>query len=192
MDKLKPVSPLEADWKDGAAAQVRNTGIQVSENPNRRKLVYATDGSDAGLRAAVVSLGAPVPDGPNATTGDDPCCIWQAPNRWMIVYEKDSQLFDKLRKESEGLAATVIDVSDAWLSLDVSGSRANNMLTRGCEFDLHQRVFGKGRFAATQIARADVIIHARSSRDGYEILVNRTLAMDLWVWIKETARDLGE
>lgn len=192
MDNVTPTSPLNADWRDSSAARIRETGIEVREQPGRRKLIYTTDGSDAALRAAVVNLGAPLPDGPDATTGDDPCCHWLGPHRWLIAYEATPDLGHRMAQATAGVAASMVDVSHAWVSVLMSGARAHTLLTRGCELDLHQRVFGRGRFSTTGIARVPVMIHARNSGGGYEILVDRSLAVDLWVWLKKTARDLGE
>ena len=194
MDKVTPVSPLNADWREGAAARIRETGIEVREAPERHMLVYATDGSDAALRAAVVTLGAPLPGQADDTTGDDPCCFWLGPNRWLIAHENTPDLMQQIQQATDGkdnIAASVVDVSHGYVSVLISGARAQTMLTRGCELDLHQRVFGRGRFSKTQIARIPVLIHARQTLNEYEILVDRSLAVDLWVWLKKTARDLG-
>ncbi|MEN3950878.1 sarcosine oxidase subunit gamma family protein [Iodidimonas sp. SYSU 1G8] len=192
MVDLVAQSPLQDHWADNYPARIQRTGLDVRENPGRLKYLLATDGTSDVLRAVTTSLGAPLPATAKDITGDDPCCIRLAPNRWLICYERSHGLGERLIRTTAALQASVNDVSDGWLSIDIAGPLAYALLVRGCELDLHQRAFGKGRFAATQIAAIDVLIHLRVHADSYEVLVDRSLAADLWMWLKDRAKELTE
>ncbi|MGE0667608.1 MAG: sarcosine oxidase subunit gamma [Sphingomonadales bacterium] len=190
MADLVAASPLRDEAKDNVAARIQRNGLLARENPGRRKLLLVTDGTDATLRGVSAALGVPLPESADGVTGDDPCCYRLAPHRWLVCYEKGYGLGDRLARASSGLTASVNDVSDGYVSISLSGKLAYDLLVRGCEQDLHRRAFGQGRFAATQIAAIDVLIHASAEPDSYELVVDRSLAMDLWLWLKDRAADL--
>jgi sarcosine oxidase subunit gamma len=188
---LVAISPLREEAKDNVAARIQRNGLVAKEIPNRHKLLVVTDGSAAVSRSIGTALGVPLPETADGTTGDDPCCYRLAANRWLVCYEKGYGLGDRLVRTSAGMAASVNDVTDGYVSISLSGKLAYDLLVRGCEQDLHRRVFGQGRFAATQIAAIDVLIHAAAEPDSYELIVDRSLAMDLWLWLKDRAGDLN-
>jgi sarcosine oxidase subunit gamma len=190
--EVRPQSPLYADWVEDKPASIRRTGLDVHENPARRKVLVTTDGNAEILHNMETALGAPLPAGPDGVTGDDPCCLWQAPNRWLICYGKAHGLAERLMRACSGFEVAILDVSDGFVSIDIADALAYALLVRGCELDLHRRVFGPGRFAATQIAGIDVLVHSRAQGEGYEILVDRSLAADLWMWLKDRAKLLAD
>ena len=54
----------------------------------------------------------------------------------------------------------VVDVSANRTALSIAGPGARELLEHGCAIDLHPRVFGPGRAAQTNLARANVIVLA--------------------------------
>ncbi len=191
MAEIAAASPLKEEAGNQSFARLVRTGLELRENPGRYKLMVVTDGSTAVSRSVATALGAPLPEHASDLTGDDPCCYWLAPNRWLVCYERGYGLGERLIRTSAGIAAAVNDVSDGHVSIELTGRLAHELLVRGCEQDLHRRVFGPGRFAGTQIAAIDVLIHARSEADSYELIVDRSLAVDLWIWLKDKAADLN-
>ncbi len=191
MADIIAASPLRDEARDNVAARIQRNGLLARENPSRHKLLVVTDGSPAVSKSVAAALGVPLPEAADAVTGDDPCCYRLAPNRWLVCYEKGYGLGERLIRASSSMAASVNDVSDGYVSIQLSGKLAYDLLVRGCEQDLHRRAFGQGRFAATQIAAIDVLIHAAAEPDSYELIVDRSLAMDLWIWLKDRAADLS-
>ncbi len=191
MADLVAASPLRDEARDNVAARIQRNGLLARENPNRRKLLVVADGAQATIRALENALGASLPEGPDGVTGDDPGAYWLGRSRWLVCYEKGYGLGERLIRASSGMPASVNDVTDGYVSIALSGKLAYDLLVRGCEQDLHRRVFGAGRFAATQIAAIDVLIHAAAEPDSYELVVDRSLAMDLWLWLKDRAGDVS-
>ena len=191
MADLLAASPLKDEAADEPAARIQRPGLDVRESPGRFKLLVVTDGTSAVTRSMATALGVPLPETAATVTGDDPCCYRLAPNRWLVCYERSYGLGERLIRVSSGMAASVNDVSDGYVSIEIAGPLAYDLLVRGCEQDLHRRVFGQGRFAASQIAAIDVLIHANTQPDSYELIVDRSLAVDLWMWLKDRAKDLA-
>ena len=183
MADIIAASPLRDEAKDNVAARIQRNGLLARENPSRHKLLVVTDGSATVSKSVATALGVPLPETADALTGDDPCCYRLAPNRWLVCFEKAYGLGERLLRVSSGMAAAVNDVSDGYVSIHLSGKLAYDLL--------HRRAFGQGRFAATEIAAIDVLIHAASEPDSYELVVDRSLAMDLWMWLKDRSADLS-
>ena len=80
--------------------------------------------------------------------------------------------------------------SEIITSIRLSGSAANRLLARGCNQDFHPSKFSVGRFCHTEIARIPVIIFQRDDRNDFDIYVDRSLAMDAWLWLRDTAREM--
>ncbi|MFN3231932.1 MAG: sarcosine oxidase subunit gamma [Alphaproteobacteria bacterium] len=191
-ETLQPESPLAADWSGSTPATLQGSGLTIRERPNRGKLVLVTDGSDTALRNAVAVLGKPLPDGPDEKTGIDPCCIWRAPGRWLIVHDRGEVLATGLNAAMNQGIGAAIDVSDGWVSISLEGRSVRNLFRRGCDMDLHPRGFAPGRFAETVLAGFEIILHARPEGQDYDLLVERALAVGLWVWLKEQTADFSD
>ena len=83
--------------------------------------------------------------------------------------------------------ATVTDVSAQRTTLRLTGSRARDLLAKGCSLDLHPRVFGSG-CAQTMLARSQVVLVARAD-GGFRVLVRSTFALYLAEWLLDAASE---
>src|SRR3546814_8163491 len=99
-----------------------------------------------------------------------------------------------LRTALVGMAATVLDLSDARTVIRLAGFGAPDVLARGCSLDLHPRSFAPGAVAQSTIAKAGVILHQVDGpeREGgpvYDIYVARSFAEYLWLWLADAAAE---
>lgn len=191
MADIAAASPLHEEAAGQPAARIQRPGLDVHENPGRHKLLLVTDGSSAVLRSVNNALGVPLPETATAATGDDPCCYRLAPSRWLVCYDRSYGLGERMMRTTADIAAAVNDVSDGYVSVTLAGKLAYDLLVRGCEQDLHRRVFGQGCFAVTSIGAIEVLIHANAEPESYELIVDRSLAVDLWMWLKDKAAGLS-
>ena len=67
-------------------------------------------------------------------------------------------------KRSRPLGGAVVDVSAQRIGVRLSGSRARDVLAKGCSIDLHPRVFVRGSAVQTTVGLAGVILLALSGR----------------------------
>jgi sarcosine oxidase subunit gamma len=132
---------------------------------------------------AQVNLRAQLPGlpGPGRSTRDgDRTTLCLGPDEWLVLgpYGTQGQIERELRDataQSGGWGA-VTDVSGQRTTFVLSTPRAREVLATGCSLDLHPRVFGPGRCAQTDFARANVVLHQVDERPTYELLVAGSLA----------------
>jgi len=71
--------------------------------------------------------------------------------------------------------------------LSIAGPGARELLEHGCAIDLHPRVFGPGRSAQTNVARANVLVLALDEKPSYWVLVRPSFAGYLATWLLDAA-----
>jgi len=85
-----------------------------------------------------------------ANTGIDIAC--DGPGQWRVRADRKAE--GELCREVQaavGSSASVIDQSHGWVTVDISGEMAPDVLAKGTSIDLHLDSFGAGQCAATQI-----------------------------------------
>jgi sarcosine oxidase subunit gamma len=79
-------------------------------------------------------------------------------------------------------------VSAQRITLRLTGSRARDVLAKGCSIDLHPRSFCRGSSAQTTLGQAGVVLLALAdSGDDYAILVRSSFAGYLADWLADAA-----
>jgi sarcosine oxidase subunit gamma len=98
-------------------------------------------------------------------------------------------LIGRLTRALAGRQASVIDLSASRAIIEVSGTRARDLLQKGCGLDLHPRAFGPGQCAQTIFARLPVIIDQLSAAPAYRLFVRRSAAHWLAEWLIDAAQE---
>ncbi len=191
MDKPEEKSALTAVRRNDQPAIIDADDVLLVEKPDRHKFILRGDGSDDFFKTVVVTNGSPLPAEPNDISGDDPCCMLIGENEWLITSREKADLGIELREALKKQRAVVLDADNAWLALELSGTNALLLLSRGCDLDMHPRKFGHGKSSVTQIAGVPVVIFSHTMQDGFDIYVERSLAMDLWLWFRDSLSDLN-
>lgn len=158
--------------------------------------VVVTLGGHAGMAsvlAPAATLGAhygvALAEMPRAHAIGDMTLIWTAPGQW-LASAADRHLAARLAVEIGGIAA-VSDQSDARAVVRVSGTRARDVLAKGCLIDLHPRAFGPGQVAMTAFGHINVMLRQIDDRPTYEIALFRSMAESFWHWLSASAAEFG-
>lgn len=184
---VTPHSPV-----DHLAAELERTGGAVSlrEVPFRAQVEMRIDDDyvEALSPRAAQFLGCELP-GPGWASGKgSPYVLWLGPGWYLIDDEPgtarglEAGLLDSLGADCGGACGHALDLSAARTILELSGPRAADVLRHGCALDLHPRVFGPGRCAQTDLARAQVTLH-QTGPETYRILVRSSFADYLARWL---------
>ena len=118
---------------------------------------------------------------------------WLGPDEWLIVTpgERREAIERELREALAGLRVAVTDVSGGQTVLHLHGSRVRDVLAKGCPIDLHPRAFRIGECAQSHLAKAPILIGQIESQPYFEIIVRRSLADYLWLWLEAAAAEYG-
>jgi sarcosine oxidase subunit gamma len=154
---------------------------------------------DVRLPAGTVSptlLGVQVPPTPN-TWVDTVAgrAIWLGPDEWLLTStaHRPAELEALLALQVRPAGGAATDVSAQRIEIRLTGSRARDVLAKGCSIDLHPAVFGRGRAAQTTVGLAGVILLALSATgQDFAVLVRSSFAGYLADWLLDAADEFAD
>lgn len=146
---------------------------------------------DSVFQKTVESLvGVAVPTKPNTVVGSEHRICWMGPNEWLVIIEGTAgNVHQDLADKLSGIQASVVDVSEGYISLSIQGKPTYDVLAKGCTLDLRQ--FAYGRCAQSAIARSGVLLIAGADNEHIEIIVRRSFAEYLALWLRNAAAEYG-
>jgi len=181
----------------GHFANIANAdgGLSMREVPFRGVIDLRLDQRDKGARdAAELALVIALPEAGRSVIGAAGSVLWLGPDEYLIVTEpgREVALVASLLGALRGRRAAVIDISDSRTMIALSGFHARDVLAKGCGIDLHPRSLAPGHCAQSFIAKARVTLHQLDDAPSYHILVERSLAEYLWLWLADAAEEFLE
>ncbi len=179
---------------DGRPGTGCDAAVMVG-HPHTGKITLRGDATDqAFLDAVKEAVGVAPPTSANTVAGaGHDAVLWLGPDEWLLVTREGRQTKAEaaLRAALDGQHASIVDTSDARTTIRLHGTRARDVLAKGCPLDLHPRVFGPGQCAQTILARVDVLIHQRDDVPTYDIHVACSFARHLWDWLVDAAKEFS-
>lgn len=167
-------------------------GLTLVERPFLGKVNLRGDAGDEAFVEAVRGVvGCAPPAEPNtAANGGDCVVFWLGPDEWQIHCSEDGQgeLVAKLRAALEGRHSAVVDVSDYYVVMRLSGPRTLEVLSKGTPLDVHPRSFHTGACAQTRFGHATVLLH-KVSDDAVDLQVRWSFAEYVWSYIVDGTRE---
>jgi len=175
---------------EGKCAKAR---VVCTERPFLGHINLRGDAGDARFIAAVSRVvGTAVPIESNTVAhGDDNVVCWLGPDEWLIVTptEREDVMARELRAALGGLFAAVTEVSGGQTVLALRGEAVRDLLAKGCPLDLHPRAFGVDRCAQSHLAKAPILVRQVDEAPSFEIIVRRSFADYLWLWLEDAASE---
>jgi sarcosine oxidase subunit gamma len=156
---------------DGTGLPLEVGGCRLAALPEARRVVVAPF---AGREAAVAAaLGVALPRR----------CVAALPSGRVLPFVRGQWLVEEVEAARlEGLAA-VVDQSDGWAGLGLTGTAARDVLARLVPLDLDPSVFPPGAAARSQLRHVPLLLVAVAG--GFELMVPRSYA-------RTAVRELGE
>jgi sarcosine oxidase subunit gamma len=93
-----------------------------------------------------------------------------------------------LRQGVSGSIA-VVNVTGGYSVLHLGGMRAVDVLKKSTPYDVHPINFPEAKVVNTTFAKSQATL--RAMRTGYEIIVRRSFADYVWIWIHVAAEEYG-
>lgn len=138
-------------------------------------------------------LGAALPATPNTTARTEGVSlIWLGPDEWLAVCDDgdSAALCGRLEDAMSRVHRAVVDLSDNYAVIEVSGHAARWVLAKGWPQDLHPSVFKPGQCSQGLLGHAQIILEQRAD-DAYRLFVRPSFAAYLWDWLVDASADVG-
>lgn len=138
-------------------------------------------------------LDLPLPDGPNRASAGNPSLLWLGPRAWVAITDHADTAGALAADAATALRSAgghAVDLSDAHQSLRVSGRDSGALLSQGCALDLESAAFPAGSATRTSFGRMSAILH-REQADSYVLHVDRSLANQLWDWLRLGVQEMA-
>jgi sarcosine oxidase subunit gamma len=181
-----PLPPLQARLPlegilvpDGpAGGHTRPAGIVLCERAGLGlAAIQARRGRAAELAHVIRErFGIDLPAGPERAAAGPLAFLGVGPGKWLALHDGGDPAFVAgLAAGLTGLAA-VVDQSDGYAVLRVSGPAAREALQKALPVDLHPRAFGPGDVAVTSMAHVGVTVWQLDATPVYELAAARSFA----------------
>ena len=115
------------------------------------------------------------------------------PDEWLLLTApgREISLTDRLRNALKTVHSAITDVTSGHTVIRLAGTNARDVLAKGCTVDIHPRVFRCGQCAQTRVAKAGVILLPVDEAPVFDIIVRRSFAEYLAMWLADAAREYG-
>jgi sarcosine oxidase subunit gamma len=166
--------------------------LSMRELPFRGVIDLRLDQRDKGARdAAELALVVALPEAGRCVVGATGSVLWLGPDEFLVVTEPEREItvLASLLGALRGRRAAVIDISDSRTIIALSGVHARDVLAKGCGIDLHPRSLALGHCAQSFLAKARIALYQLDDAPTYHILVERSLAEYLWLWLADAAEE---
>lgn len=181
MAETAPVSRLALGGRriDGPPA--------MSEIAGGASFVLRARPDEAGLAAALgEALKCALPTEPNTESrADGRHALWLGPDEWLArAPESDRESLLSALEAASGGRGAVVDVSDNFSIVRISGEGAREALAAGCPLDLHPLKFAPGRCAQSHVGHASALIDMPDAAPTFDVQVRRSYAAYLWDYLR--------
>jgi sarcosine oxidase subunit gamma len=195
-DPISSESPLARfDLAARTAQAPGNAGIFICERAFLGQINLRGDPQDPGFAAAVREVvGIAPPAVPNTVSeAEGHTVYWLGPDEWLILTpgERRAAVESELRNALKGSRVAVTDISGGQILVVVHGEPVRDLLAKGCPLDLHPRAFDIGQCAQSHLAKAPILIRLLDRRSSFEIIMSRSFADYLWLWLEDAAAEYG-
>jgi len=193
---IRQESPL-ADRKETSLTATAGVGVavQLCERAFLGHINLRGDPSSSDFIEAVrQTLDCPLPLEANRFIDAEKVRVcWLGPSEWLVTCAGalEEATAEQLRRALKREFTAVTEIGGGQTVLGISGSRAPNVIAKGCTLDLHPRVFGPGHCAQTSLARAAITILQTGAAPSFELIVRRSYADYVWRWLMDAAAEYG-
>ena len=174
----RQVSPL-VNLQPPAATSMKSAAFSMRRKPSLELASVRGDSNSAEFRQAVTrATGIELPRDPNTVAlGEAYLALWLGPDEWLLqsTASREAALERTLRPLLVDQFAAVVDVSSGSIVVELTGSRAREVLQKGCPLDLHPRAFTVGQCAQSHFFKAAVVLRPLAT-DSFEVIFRRSYA----------------
>ena len=190
----RPESPVARSAAEPQRKLVMQPGVILAECAFRGYLALrGTRETRAFSDILAATIGLALPRSGAYTVHDDQFVIWTGPDEVLLSLPPGGEgtLERVLVDALAGKPHSVTDVSSGYTTFRIAGRDASRLIAAGCPLDLHPRAFSRGMCAGTHIAKAQVVILHIDESSEFHIIVRRSFADYLWLWLTDAGVEYG-
>ena len=125
-------------------------------------------------------LGTILPTKPNTYNKIDKIkIVWLGPDEWLIIYNDENNILEKLQRELGNLETSATDISENRTIINVSGDKANILLSKFLVLDLEKNLSNESSCAQTLFVKVPILLLRNNKKNqiqDIDILTNRSHA----------------
>lgn len=177
----------------GPVGGPHHAGVVLCEATGLSLINLRGDAEKAFAGHVETAFGVALPTVPNTTaTADGVSLIWLGPDEWLAVStDADSPaLCARLEEAMSRVHHAVVDLSDNYAVIELSGHAARWVLAKGWPQDLHPNVFKPGQCSQGMLAHAQIILE-QTGEEAYRLFVRPSFSAYLWDWLVDACADAG-
>jgi sarcosine oxidase subunit gamma len=151
---------------------------------------FILQGERAARAAAAQAFGLSLPEEAcRAHAEGGRAALWLGPDEQLLLAPagEAERIQAELGAALQGVAHSLVDVSQRQQALALSGPRVRDLLASGCPLDLDPESFPVGMCVRTLFAKAEVVLWRRSAEE-YHLEVARSFAGYVLDWMREVNR----
>ena len=153
------------------------------------KIILRGKSEDGDFTAAVKNvLKCELPMMPNTTTcSSSTRLLWLGPEEWLlwVKYSAVKKQLALLQKALGGRHAALINVSDYYTIIHLSGEKTAQVLAHGCPLDMRDKQLPVGCCAQSHYRNAAVLLYR--TEDGCDVQVRWSFAQYLWHYFSQVS-----
>ncbi|MFT5259387.1 MAG: sarcosine oxidase subunit gamma [Saprospiraceae bacterium] len=176
-----------------AKEPVELAGTRLSEMPLCGKITLRGNSDNKAFVAAIKkATGLALPIEANTFNQKGSSMLsWTGPNEWMLHCEIDACLtmVDKLRTALADQHAAIVDVSDYYTMVELSGPLAKKVIANGSPFDTHHTQFTTGQCTQTRFGHAGILMNQMDDNPTYHIQIRWSYADYLFGYMHDALRN---
>lgn len=187
-----PVSALAgvpaASGTAGAVTATERDGLGIARVTARRGQLEALG------RRVHERFGIALPDGPRRLCSGEVAVAGIGPESWLLTCESGGNAFAAGVRDALRGHAAVVDLSDAYLVLRLTGARLREALAKLVPLDVHERSFRTGDVAQSVAGHMAVMLWRLEDSRGeavFELCAGRSVAHSLYRAIRDSAAQVG-
>jgi sarcosine oxidase subunit gamma len=110
--------------------------------------------------------------------------------QWLLVSDAPPGGSFAPASSLESAFAAAVDVSSAWVRLEIVGPASRDLFAKGSSLDLDPAFFPTDACAVAPFAQMPAIIH-RARDEQFHLFVGRSYALSALEWLNEAAAEFG-
>jgi sarcosine oxidase, subunit gamma len=138
------------------------------------------------VQALSVALGLDLPTRPKTSaSADGRAALWLGPDEWLILGQDGDDLLQRLAGVE--VLHSAVDVSHRNVGIEISGIKAEAVLSAACPQDLRQVSFPAGAASRTIFGKTEIVL-LRTGPDAFRIEVWRSFSTYVFDLLEDAAR----